>query len=74
MAAQIFAAALGPVKVIQLADGSWAVATVDHHGNVEMNHGKPNILIGTRMAAAAPTPLRWSSCRTSRRCRAQTSL
>ena len=37
----------GPIKVVQLADGTWAVATVDEHGNVEIDHrGKPNILIG----------------------------
>ena len=37
----------GPIKVIQLANGTWAVATVDEDGNVETDHhGKPNILVG----------------------------
>jgi Ca2+-binding RTX toxin-like protein len=33
--------------VIQLANGAWAIATVDDDGNVEMNGSSPNILIGT---------------------------
>ena len=36
----------GAVKVIQLADGSWAVADVDQNGNVLYEHGKPDILNG----------------------------
>src|SRR5262249_19277568 len=36
----------GPVKVIQLSDGSWAVADVDSHGNVITSRGKPDILEG----------------------------
>jgi VCBS repeat-containing protein len=37
----------GPVKVIQLADGSWAVATLNGDGSVQTGHnGKPNILQG----------------------------
>jgi hypothetical protein len=35
-----------PIKVIQLADGSWAVATLDSNGNVQTSGGKPNILVG----------------------------
>ena len=42
----------GGVKVIQLANGSWAVATLDKHGNVETDkHGKPNLLSGEGAAA-----------------------
>ena len=37
----------GAVKVIQLANGSWAVADVDSHGNVITEHGKADILDGT---------------------------
>jgi VCBS repeat-containing protein len=37
----------GPVKVIQLSDGSWAVADVDANGNVVVDrNGKPDILHG----------------------------
>src|SRR4051812_19429912 len=37
----------GPIKVIQLSDGSWAVADVDWHGNVITDrNGKPDILNG----------------------------
>src|SRR3972149_11026817 len=37
----------GEIKVIQLANGSRAVATVDEDGNVEYgHHGRPNILYG----------------------------
>jgi Ca2+-binding RTX toxin-like protein len=37
-----------PVKVIQLADGTWAVATVGPDGQVETDaRGKPNLLAGT---------------------------
>ena len=44
--ARALAAAAGPVKVIQLANGDWAVATLDANGNVQMTNGKPNILQG----------------------------
>ena len=37
---------IGAIKVIQLSDGSWAVADVDLHGNVITDHGKPDILSG----------------------------
>src|SRR5262245_24958690 len=36
----------GAIKVIQLSDGSWAVADVDSHGNVITKNGKPGILNG----------------------------
>jgi hypothetical protein len=36
----------GAVKVIQLANGTWAVADVDSHGNVKTDHGAPDILKG----------------------------
>src|SRR5262249_777695 len=36
----------GAVKVIQLADGSWAVADVDSSGNVIYVHGQPDTLRG----------------------------
>src|SRR5262245_40455427 len=36
----------GPIKVIQLSDGSWAVARADSNGNVIMKGGKPDILDG----------------------------
>ena len=37
----------GPIKVIQLANGSWAVATADSQGNVQTGPGgAPNILVG----------------------------
>src|SRR5688572_17143664 len=41
----------GPVKVIQLANGDWAVATLDDNGNVEMKNGKPNVLKGAGESA-----------------------
>jgi VCBS repeat-containing protein len=36
----------GAVKVIQLSNGSWAVADVDSNGNVKTRYGKPDILQG----------------------------
>ena len=36
----------GAVKVIQLSDGSWAVADVDSRGNVITDHGRPDTLSG----------------------------
>jgi Ca2+-binding RTX toxin-like protein len=36
-----------PVKLVQLANGSWAVATVGADGNVELDaSGNPNVLVG----------------------------
>ena len=37
---------VGAVKVIKLADGTWAVADVDANGNVITKNGKPDLLIG----------------------------
>ena len=34
------------IKVIQLSDGSWAVARADSNGNVIMKNGKPDLLEG----------------------------
>ena len=37
----------GGVKVIQLSDGTWAVATLNSNGTVQTgSNGKPNILVG----------------------------
>ena len=36
----------GAIKVIQLSDGSWAVADVDANGNVRTKHGSPDLLQG----------------------------
>src|SRR4051812_3661141 len=36
----------GAIKVIQLSNGSWAVADVDSQGNVITSHGKTDILEG----------------------------
>ena len=36
----------GAVKVIQLSNGSWAVADVDSNGNVKTQYGRPDILQG----------------------------
>jgi hypothetical protein len=36
----------GPIKVVQLTDGSWGVADVDSNGNVITKNGKPDILSG----------------------------
>jgi hypothetical protein len=38
----------GAIKVVQMADGRWAIATVDANGNVETSSGGvPNVLVGT---------------------------
>src|SRR4051812_16183093 len=36
----------GAIKVVQLSNGSWAVADVDSHGNIITEHGKTDILQG----------------------------
>jgi VCBS repeat-containing protein len=42
----------GPVKVIKLADGNWAVALTDANGNVQTDHyGKPIVLDGVESHA-----------------------
>jgi hypothetical protein len=42
----------GAIKVVQMADGRWAIATVDANGNVETNSGGvPNVLVGTGASA-----------------------
>lgn len=41
----------GAIKVIQLADGTWAVADVDANGNVIYKNGKPDLLAGAGVNA-----------------------
>src|SRR5262245_50343617 len=41
----------GPVKVIQLANGSWAVARADANGNLVLDHGQPIVLSGSGVNA-----------------------
>ena len=43
---------MGGVKIVQQANGKWAIATLDKHGNVETDrYGKPNLLVGEDAAA-----------------------
>ncbi len=41
----------GPIKVIQLSNGTWAVADVDSDGNVITKNGKPDLLMGAGVNA-----------------------
>src|SRR5436190_20692989 len=41
----------GPIKVIQPANGIWAVAQATASGNVVLDHGQPNILAGAGVNA-----------------------
>src|SRR5882757_6145787 len=41
----------GPIKVIQLANGTWAVAQATASGSVVLDHGQPNVLAGAGVNA-----------------------
>lgn len=41
----------GNIKVIKLADGTWAVADADANGNVIYKNGKPDLLVGAGVNA-----------------------
>ena len=41
----------GKIKVIKLADGTWAVADADANGNVVYKNGKPDLLVGAGVNA-----------------------
>ena len=41
----------GPIKVIQLGNGTWAVAQATASGSVVLDHGQPNVLAGAGINA-----------------------